>query len=162
MDKEIVNLLIYYLSLPCYIEALKEYQHQIAQNYYATHSLVGTAVFDKESNDYQRAISVEHSAIDIITAERANEYHRKRLEKRYSLLLEEFTADELERLRSDLYADLDLFKRAYDWIQEIEYYRDSHYRVQEAKRLEQVEWPTEQQIMALDDAEAELFEMFGV
>ncbi|MDO4775493.1 MAG: hypothetical protein Q4A10_06735 [Aerococcaceae bacterium] len=162
MDKEIVNLLIYYLSLPCYIEVLKEYQRRIAQNYYATHSLVGTAVLDKESNDYQRAISVECSAIDIITAERANEYHRKRLEKRYSLLLEEFTTEELERLRSDLYADLDLFQRAYEWIQEIEYYLDSHYRVQEVERLELIERPTEQQIMALDDAEAELFEMFGV
>ncbi|MBF6978685.1 hypothetical protein IU403_05915 [Aerococcaceae bacterium zg-BR22] len=153
-----IQQLKYYLNLPQEIALLELKIKSISAYFYATHSIIGSGVFDDPLQNYQRALSVEYCITDIIGTERAYEIEKNRLIRRLKLFNEGFTDDEIKRLSVDLYADLKLLEKAFNWLDELEYY----HQAQSEEREEEKTGIDDETKAEVNNLETELFELFGV
>lgn len=158
MSEKAIYQLRQYLMMPKIIELLAKKIEYVHKNYYATHSLIGTAQFDKYE-ECQKAKPIDLYVAEIISEENALDTQRKRLIYRYSLFSEELSQIEQEALRSDLYADFELLEKALNWIEEIEFFLDEHIKQKKMQLLNDFEMDSEK-IDELNDEENELFELF--
>lgn len=160
MLKEAVRMVLYYLMLPSYIQALEARLRIISPRYYAEHSFMGSGVQMVDSEAYQKALTPQHAVLDIVSDESAVIRRIDRLNFRFNLFSEVFTAEEIERLKMDLYADLVLLVRACQQVEEVEYFLNE--RRQQVKNEIAMDTVSAQELERLDEMEIELFSMFGV
>lgn len=158
MEEWQLNQLKWYLSLPKTIELMERKVQVVSSNYYATHSLVGCSCRLLDSESYQLNYSVIWHVMQIIGEEKSLNIQINKLKRRLNALNEELTIEEQNRLRIDLFADLDLLKKACDWMVELEYYFNSNAE----GANEDIFRPTDEVLKQIDHQEEELFEMFGV
>ncbi|WIK66441.1 hypothetical protein [Globicatella sanguinis] len=158
MEEWQLDQLKWYLSLPKTIELMERKVQVVSSNYYATHSLVGCSCRLLDSEAYQLNFSVMWHVMEIIGEEKSLMIQINKLKRRLKALTEELTIDEQHKLRLDLFADLDLLKKACDWMIELEYYFNSNAE----GANEDIFIPSEELLKKLDQQEEELFEMFGV
>ncbi|MBS4461733.1 hypothetical protein JXA27_03980 [Aerococcaceae bacterium zg-B36] len=153
-----IQQLKYYLNLPKEIALLELKIKSVSAYFYATHSIVGNGVFDDALQKYQRALSVEYCVTDIIGTEKAYEIEKNKLIRRLKLFNEGFTDDEIKRLSVDLYADLKLLEKAFDWLDELEYYHEA----QNEERKDDKNIVDDETRAKVNNLESELFKLFGV
>lgn len=162
MDDELIGILKDYLQLPQKIHIIEYKLKTYSRYYYATHSLIGTVIFDRDSGDYQRTRSVEHCVAEIIGKENSFRINLNSLKKRFELFTQGITLDEQTSLRNDLYADLELLKKAIDWVIELEEYNQFQEAALELKLENKMLYvPTTQDIKKVDELETELEVLFG-
>lgn len=162
MDDELIGILKDYLQLPRKIHIIESKLKMYSRYYYATHSLIGTVIFDRYSDDYQRTQSVDHCVAEIIAKENSFRINLNSLKKRFELFTQGITLDEQTSLRNDLYADLELLKKATDWVIELEEYNQFQEAALELKienRMFQL--PTAEDTKKVDELEMELEVLFG-
>lgn len=157
-ENEYVYVIQRYLSIPDRVKAMNEYINQISDEYYATHSLIGTVSFDRDSNCYERAIPTAYAALDIYCKECLYLFIKRKLEKRYSLFSEGFENEELEQLKHKKW-DAKLFEKAIFWINELDYYFSEH-SINRKNNKESIEL-LDISIQELDALEDSIEELFG-
>lgn len=162
MEDELIGILKDYLQLPQKIHIIESKLKMYSRYYYATHSLIGTVIFDRDSEDYQRTRSVEHCVAEIIGKENSFRIRLNSLNKRLNLFNQGITLDEQNRLRNDLYGDLSLLEKATDWVTELEEYNRFQAAAIELKLENKMfHAPTTEDIKKVDELEAELEVLFG-
>lgn len=158
MEEWLIYQLKYYLSLDKEIALIDSKIRAVSSNYYATHSLIGSSVLLLDSDDYIRSKSVYSHVEEIVSEENALIIRKNKLIRRKKLFNEELSHLEQNRLRIDLFADLDLLKKACNWIQELEYY----FNANDEESVNDNFRPTDEMLKQIDQQEEELFKMFGV
>ena len=162
MEDELIGILKDYLNLQEKINIVESKLKTYSRYYYATHSLIGTVIFDRDSDDYQRTRSVEHCVAEIIGKENSFRINLNSLNKRLNLFNQGITLNEQTRLRNDLYGDLDLLKKATDWVIELEEYNQFQAAALELKLENKMFYvPTTEDIKKVDELETELEVLFG-
>lgn len=162
MEDELIGILKDYLNLQEKINTVESKLKTYSRYYYATHSLIGTVIFDRDSEDYQRTRSVEHCVAEIIGKENSFRIRLNSLNKRLNLFNQGITLDEQNRLRNDLYGDLSLLKKATDWVTELEEYNLFQAAALELKLENKMfHVPTTEVIKKVDELETELEVLFG-
>lgn len=111
------------LAIPNLITAYTDKLKNVRKIFFLTHSLIGGMMID-DLNVYTRSIDPYSAAVLIDTEERIIRARIERLKQRYKLFNDEFTTEELNTLRraiNENKATL-ITQRAYEWIQEVDYY----------------------------------------
>lgn len=111
------------LAIPNLITAYTDKLNNVSEMFFLTHSLIGGMMID-DLNVYTRSIDPYSAAVLIETEERIIRTRIERLNKRYNLFTDEFTTEELNALRRAVNENEDtlIIQRAYEWIQEVDYY----------------------------------------
>ena len=111
------------LAIPNLITAYTDKLNNVSEMFFLTHSLIGGMMID-DLNVYTRSIDPYSAAVLIETEERIIRTRIDRLNKRYNLFTDEFTEEELNTLRRAINENKTtiLTQRAYEWIQEVDYY----------------------------------------
>ena len=111
------------LAIPNLITAYTDKLKNVREMFFLTHSLIGGMMID-DLDVYTRSIDPYSAAVLIETEERIIRTRIERLNKRYKLFTDEFTEEELNALRRAVNENEDtlIIQRAYEWIQEVDYY----------------------------------------
>jgi hypothetical protein len=111
------------LAIPNLITAYTDKLNNVRKMFFLTHSLIGGMMID-DLNVYTRSIDPYSAAVLIETEERIIRARIERLKQRYKLFTDEFTEEELNSLRRAINENNDtlITQRAYEWIQEVDYY----------------------------------------
>lgn len=111
------------LAIPNLITAYTDKLNNVRKMFFLTHSLIGGMMID-DLDVYTRSIDPYSAAVLIETEERIIRTRIDRLSKRYNLFIDEFTEEELNTLRRAVNENEDtlIIQRAYEWIQEVDYY----------------------------------------
>ena len=111
------------LAIPNLITAYTDKLKNVRKMFFLTHSLIGGMMID-DLNVYTRSIDPYSAAVLIETEERIIRARIERLKQRYKLFTDEFTEEELNSLRRAINENNDtlITQRAYEWIQEVDYY----------------------------------------
>ena len=111
------------LAIPNLITAYIDKLNDVSKMFFLTHSLIGGMMID-DLNVYTRSIDPYSAAVLIDTEERIIRARIERLKQRYKLFTDEFTEEELNTLRRAVNENEDtlIIQRAYEWIQEVDYY----------------------------------------
>ena len=111
------------LAIPNLITAYTDKLKNVSKMFFLTHSLIGGMMID-DLNVYTRSIDPYSAAVLIETEERIIRTRIERLKQRYKLFTDEFTEEELNALRRAVNENEDtlIIQRAYEWIQEVDYY----------------------------------------
>ncbi len=158
MEEWLIYQLKCYLSLDKEIALIDLKIRAVSSNYYATHSLIGSSVLLLDSDDYIRSKSVYSHVEEIVSEENALIIRKKKLIRRKKVFNEELSHLEQNRLKIDLFADLELLEKACNWIQELEYY----FNANDEESVNDIFRPTDEMLSIIDQQEEELFEMFGL
>ena len=116
------------LDIPRTINLCKFKLKNVSKDFFSSYSLVGGMIKDP-FEQYTRGIDPYHAALVITTNESVLKKRIERYMRRYELFAEEFTKSELEELRTSVKSknSTNLTKRAYEWIQEVDYYLTARY-----------------------------------
>ena len=111
------------LAIPNLITAYTDKLKNVSKMFFLTHSLIGGMMID-DLDVYTRSIDPYSAAVLIETEERIIRARIERLKQRYKLFTDEFTEEELNALRRAVNENEDtlIIQRAYEWIQEVDYY----------------------------------------
>ena len=111
------------LAIPNLITAYTDKLKNVSKMFFLTHSLIGGMMID-DLDVYTRSIDPYSAAVLIETEERIIRTRIDRLSKRYKPFTDEFTEEELNALRRAVNENKDtlITQRAYEWIQEVDYY----------------------------------------
>ena len=111
------------LAIPNLITAYTNKLNNVRKMFFLTHSLIGGMMID-DLNVYTRSIDPYSAAVLIETEECIIRLRIERLKQRYKLFTDEFTEEELNLLRRAINENKDtlITQRAYEWIQEVDYY----------------------------------------
>ena len=106
------------LDIPRTINLCKFKLENVSKDFFSSYSLIGGMIKDP-FEQYTRGTTNES-----VLKKRIERYMR-----RYGLFVEEFTKSELEELRTSVKSknSTNLTKRAYEWIQEVDYYLTARY-----------------------------------
>ena len=123
MDTEQSATIKNMLAIPNLITAYTDKLKNVRKMFFLTHSLIGGMMID-DLDVYTRSIDPYSAAVLIETEERIIRTRIERLSKRYNLFTDEFTEEELNALRRAVNENKDtlITQRAYEWIQEVDYY----------------------------------------
>ncbi len=119
------------LAIPNLITAYTDKLKNVSKMFFLTHSLIGGMMVD-DLNVYTRSTDPYSAAVLIESEERIIKARIKRLRRRYKLFTDEFTTEEL------------ITHRAYEWIQEVDYYLTARYEdgivteEEQAQKMEQI------------------------
>ncbi|WP_314062927.1 hypothetical protein [uncultured Abiotrophia sp.] len=125
---EVKSLIEYYLALPQRIMKLEWALANISPRFYATNSFTGCGIQGNDA-DVQLSITPEYALAQILIDESIVSTRLERARLRWKLFVDEFIPSDLKRLRRELFAEYDIspfMMRAYDYIQEIEFYMKGH------------------------------------
>ena len=140
------------LAIPNLITAYTDKLKNVSKMFFLTHSLIGGMMID-DLDVYTRSIDPYSAAVLIETEERIIRTRIDRLSKRYKLFTNEFTTEELNTLRRAVNENNDtlITQRAYEWIQEVDYYLTARY--EETDTQEEIQQKGEQlrEISFLDE-----------
>lgn len=140
------------LAIPNLITAYTDKLKNVSKMFFLTHSLIGGMMID-DLNVYTRSIDPYSAAVIIETEERIIRTRIDRLSKRYKLFTNEFTTEELNALRRAVNENEDtlITQRAYQWIEEVDYYLTARY--EETDTQEEIQQKGEQlrEISFLDE-----------
>ena len=140
------------LAIPNLITAYTDKLKNVSKMFFLTHSLIGGMMID-DLNVYTRSIDPYSAAVLIETEERIIRTRIDRLSKRYKLFTNEFTTEELNTLRRAVNENEDtlITQRAYQWIEEVDYYLTARY--EETDTQEEIQQKGEQlrEISFLDE-----------
>ncbi|MGY3708828.1 hypothetical protein ACWOA5_07065 [Granulicatella adiacens] len=140
------------LAIPNLITAYTDQLNNVRKMFFLTHSLIGGMMID-DLNVYTRSIDPYSAAVLIETEERIIRARIERLKQRYKLFTDEFTTEELNTLRSAVNENEDtlITQRAYEWIEEVDYYLTARY--EETDTQEEIQQKGEQlrEISFLDE-----------
>ena len=116
------------LAIPNLITAYTDKLNNVRKMFFLTHSLIGGMMID-DLNVYTRSIDPYSAAVIIETEERIIRTRIDRLSKRYKLFTNEFTMEELNTLRRAVNENEDtlITQRAYEWIEEVDFYLTARY-----------------------------------
>jgi len=111
------------LAIPNLITAYTDKLKNVSKMFFLTHSLIGGMMID-DLDVYTRSIDPYSAVVLIESEERIIRTRIERLSKRYNLFIDEFTEEELNTLRRAVNENEDtlIIQRAYEWIQEVDYY----------------------------------------
>lgn len=141
------------LAIPNLITAYTDKLKNISKMFFLTHSLIGGMMID-DLDVYTRSIDPYSAAVLIETEERIIRTRIDRLSKRYNLFTDEFTEEELNALRRAINENKDtlITQRAYEWIQEVDYFLTARYE-EETDTQEEIQEKREQlrEISSLDE-----------
>ncbi len=134
------------LAIPNLITAYTDKLKNVRKMFFLTHSLIGGMMVD-DLDVYTRSIDPYSAAVLIESEERIIRTRIDRLSKRYNLFTDEFTEEELNALRRAINENKDtlITQRAYEWIQEVDYFLTARYEdgivteEEQAQRKEQIE-----------------------
>lgn len=140
------------LAIPNLITAYTDKLNNVRKMFFLTHSLIGGMMID-DLNVYTRSIDPYSAAVLIETEERIIRAKIDRLNKRYKLFTDEFTEEELNALRRAVNENEDtlIIQRAYEWIEEVDFYLTARY--EETDTQEEIQQKGEQlrEISFLDE-----------
>lgn len=133
------------LDIPRTINLCKFKLENVSRDFFSSYSLIGGMIKDP-FEQYTRGIDPYHAALVITTNESVLKKRIERYMRRYRLFEEEFTKRELEELRASVKSNIcnNLTKRAYEWIQEVDYYLTARYEngivteEEQAQKIEQI------------------------
>lgn len=156
--------LAHYLNLETKAQELEYKAKQVSRLYYLQRSMTGTMLAGLTNPEWQTACDPFNSVCQIIADENTLYAKAERARKRYALLLEEYTKEDLHRFKTALKHDLisPELQALYDYIQEIEFYLDAHWVASKKQMMieyeeqRKLEW--ERMASAVDD----LFKELGV
>lgn len=116
------------LDIPRTINLCKFKLENVSRDFFSSYSLIGGMIKDP-FEQYTRGIDPFHAALVITMNESVLKKRIERYMRRYGLFEEEFTKSELEELRTSVKSkkSTNLTKRAYEWIQEVDYYLTARY-----------------------------------
>ncbi len=116
------------LAIPNLITAYTDKLKNVRKMFFLTHSLIGGMMID-DLDVYTRSIDPYSAVVLIESEERIIRTRIDRLNKRYNLFTDEFTTEELNTLRGAINGNEDILitQRAYEWIQEVDYYLTARY-----------------------------------
>lgn len=116
------------LDIPRTINLCKFKLENVSKDFFSSYSLIGGMIKDP-FEQYTRGIDPFHAALVITMNENVLKKRIERYMRRYGLFEEEFTKSELEELRTSVKSkkSTNLTKRAYEWIQEVDYYLTARY-----------------------------------
>ena len=145
MDTEqratIKNMLAISNLITAYTDKLKN----VGKMFFLSHRLIGGMMVD-DLNVYTRSIDPYSAAVLIETEESIIRTRIERLKQRYKLFTDEFTMEELNTLRRAINQNKAtlITHRAYEWIQEVDYYLTARYgdgivtEEEQAQKIEQI------------------------
>lgn len=133
------------LAIPKKITAYTKELKTVRKLFYLTHSFVGGMMIDNY-DVYTRSIDPYSAAVLIESEERIIRARIERLKHRYKLFTDEFTTEELNTLRRAINQNKAtlITHRAYEWIQEVDYYLTARYEdgivteEEQAQKIEQI------------------------
>ena len=116
------------LDIPRTINLCKFKLENVSKDFFSSYSLIGGMIKDP-FEQYTRGIDPFHAALVITMNESVLKKRIERYMRRYGLFEEEFTKSELEELRTSVKSkkSTNLTKKAYEWIQEVDYYLTARY-----------------------------------
>lgn len=116
------------LDIPRTINSCKFKLENVSRDFFSSYSLIGGMIKDP-FEQYTRGIDPFHAVLVITMNESVLKKRIERYMKRYELFEEEFTKSELEELRTSVKSknSTNLTKKAYEWIQEVDYYLTARY-----------------------------------
>ena len=116
------------LDIPRTINSCKFKLENVSRDFFSSYSLIGGMIKDP-FEQYTRGIDPFHAALVITMNESVLKKRIERYMRRYGLFEEEFTKRELDELRASVKSNIsnNLTKRAYEWIQEVDYYLTARY-----------------------------------
>ena len=128
MNDEELAIVKSMLDIPRKINLCKFKLENVSRTFFSTYSLIGGMIKDP-FEQYTRGIDPYHAVLIITTNESVLKKRIERYMRRYGLFAEEFTKSELEELRTSVKSknSTNLTKRAYEWIQEVDYYLTARY-----------------------------------
>lgn len=137
------------LAIPNLITAYTDKLKNVGKMFFLTHSLIGGMMVD-DLNVYTRSIDPYSAAVLIETEESIIRTRIERLKQRYKLFTDEFTMEELNMLRRAINQNKAtlITHRAYEWIQEVDYYLTARYgdgivteeeQAQKIKQIKEIE-----------------------
>lgn len=111
------------LAIPNLITAYTDKLKNVSKMFFLTHSIIGGMMID-DLGVYTRSIDPHSAAVLIESEEHIVRTRIDRLSKRYKLFTDEFTEEELNALRRAINENKDtlIIQRAYEWIQEVDFY----------------------------------------
>lgn len=126
VDAEGVAKLKSVLKIPNEVRRLEYQLEHVSENYFQKHSLIGGMMKDDFFN-YTRPIDPFTATACIILEENTLKNQIKRYRERFRLFADEFTTDELNKLKRVINANEShlIIDRAIEWINEVEFYLTS-------------------------------------
>lgn len=158
-DEQLIELKRY-LDTPNHLIKLEENLLNVESDFFQTHSLIGGMMLD-EDGVYQRGIDPYSATVVITSEERMYKKKIERAKKRYKLFADEFTTDEIDKLKQAVNAKIRtlLVNRACEWIEEINYYLKARYDDYEFEFLLEEKMLKNVEIQKLNDLGNEFEEM---
>ena len=158
-DEQLIELKRY-LDTPNHLIKLEEDLLNVESDFFQTHSLIGGMMLD-EDGVYQRGIDPYSATVVITSEERMYKKKIGRAKKRYKLFADEFTTDEIDKLKQAVNAKIrtPLVNRACEWIEEINYYLKARYDDYEFEFLLEEKMLKNVEIQKLNDLGNEFEEM---
>lgn len=158
-DEQLIELKRY-LDTPNHLIKLEEDLLNVEFDFFQTHSLIGGMMLD-EDGVYQRGIDPYSATVVITSEERMYKKKIERAKKRYKLFADEFTTDEIDKLKQAVNAKIrtPLVNRACEWIEEINYYLKARYDDYEFEFLLEEKMLKNVEIQKLNDLGNEFEEM---
>lgn len=158
-DEQLIELKRY-LDTPNHLIKLEEDLLNVESDFFQTHSLIGGMMLD-EDGVYQRGIDPYSATVVITSEERMYKKKIERAKKRYKLFADEFTTDEIDKLKQAVNAKIrtPLVNRACEWIEEINYYLKARYDDYEFEFLLEEKMLKDVEIQKLNDLGNEFEEM---
>lgn len=152
MDKEQRATIKNMLAIPNLITAYTDKLNNVRKMFFLTHSLIGGMMID-DLNVYTRSIDPYSAAVIIETEERIIRTRIDRLSKRYKLFTNEFTTEELNTLRRAVNENEDtlITQRAYQWIEEVDFYLTARYEETDTQQEIQQKGEQLREISFLDE-----------
>lgn len=152
MDTEQRATLKNMLAIPNLITAYTDKLNNVRKMFFLTHSLIGGMMID-DLNVYTRSIDPYSAAVIIETEERIIRTRIDRLSKRYKLFTNEFTTEELNTLRRAVNENEDtlITQRAYQWIEEVDFYLTARYEETDTQQEIQQKGEQLREISFLDE-----------
>lgn len=140
------------LAIPNLITAYTDKLNNVRKMFFLTHSLIGGMMID-DLNVYTRSIDPYSAAVIIETEERIIRTRIDRLSKRYKLFTNEFTTEELNTLRRAVNENEDtlITQRAYQWIEEVDFYLTARYEETDTQQEIQQKGEQLREISFLDE-----------
>lgn len=140
------------LAIPNLITAYTDKLKNVSKMFFLTHSLIGGMMID-DLNVYTRSIDPYSAAVIIETEERIIRTRIDRLSKRYKLFTNEFTTEELNTLRRTVNENEDtlITQRAYQWIEEVDFYLTARYEETDTQQEIQQKGEQLREISFLDE-----------
>lgn len=158
-DEQLIELKRY-LDTPNHLIKLEEDLLNVESDFFQPHSLIGGMMLD-EDGVYQRGIDPYSATVVITSEERMYKKKIERAKKRYKLFADEFTTDEIDKLKQAVNAKIrtPLVNRACEWIEEINYYLKARYDDYEFEFLLEEKMLKNVEIQKLNDLGNEFEEM---